>query len=460
MSGPKPRDIFTKGDEFRGIIFAKFADKNQRDDAVSVLRRARCQQDGKDVWAKPDLPFEERTMLVFGAKRVMTDWGYNKAGLWADPENGSLSLGGERVMCATIEGKVLKIDYGTGWQEFLNADVAHPEFKTLLQNIQDKLAKKPSKGKGKTKGNITKGQHRSSHVSPATPDDDDGSHGEAVTPPLSQETLAELIIFTRNARIGTDAKLAELLGELNGKTWDVILFSESRAKEQVRTLDGGYKLYTALGENLAAGVGILLRARHVRPNSKLRRFSDRVAALDFKVHGCKLRAVAAYVPHAGYADELLEATYDQLRAALTQARRAQLRTIVGGDFNTSLGVERRGALLHEFAAGHELCIANAGVQSSHGLTHGRSKAPWECGVGLTTFLLGPALTLSWPLRPMIWIWGRITERFVLKSASPRDAHERHGPKHHDFVDGSHGWTPTAAPATSRRPWTNTYGTYP
>ena len=156
MSGPKPRDIFTKGDEFRGIIFAKFADKNQQDDAVSVLRRARCQQDGKDVWAKPDLPFEERTMrhLVFGAKRVMTDWGYDKAGLWADPENGPLSLGGERVMCATIEGKVLKIDYGTGWQEFLNADVAHPEFKTLPQNIQDKLAKKPSKGKGKTKGNM------------------------------------------------------------------------------------------------------------------------------------------------------------------------------------------------------------------------------------------------------------------------------------------------------------------
>ena len=96
---------------------------------------------------------------------------------------------------------------------------------------------------------------------------------------------------------------------MNGRIWDVILFSESRAKEQVRTLEGGHKLYTALGENLAAGVGILLHARHVRPNNKLRRFSDRVAALDFKVHGCKLRAVAADVPHAGYADELLEATY-------------------------------------------------------------------------------------------------------------------------------------------------------
>ena len=71
LSGPKPRDIFTKGDEFRGIIFAKFADKSQRDDAVSVLRRARCPQDGKDAWAKPDLPFEEGTMrhLVFGEAR-------------------------------------------------------------------------------------------------------------------------------------------------------------------------------------------------------------------------------------------------------------------------------------------------------------------------------------------------------------------------------------------------------
>ena len=153
MSGPKPRDIFTKGDDFRGIIFAKLANKSQRDDAVSVLRRARCQQDGKDVWAKPDLQFEERTMrhFVLGAKRVITDWGYDKVGLWADPEKGTLSLGGERVMCATIESKVLKIDYGTGWQEFLNADVAHPDFKTLLQNIQIKLAKTPSKG-GEDKG--------------------------------------------------------------------------------------------------------------------------------------------------------------------------------------------------------------------------------------------------------------------------------------------------------------------
>ena len=89
--------VFTKGDDFRGIIFAKFADKSQRGDAVSVLRRARCQQDGKDVRAKPDLPFEERTMrhLAFGAKRVMTDWGYDKVGLWADHEKGTLSLGGK-----------------------------------------------------------------------------------------------------------------------------------------------------------------------------------------------------------------------------------------------------------------------------------------------------------------------------------------------------------------------------
>ena len=152
MSGPKPRDIFTKGDEFRGIIFAKFADKNQRDDAVSVLRRARCQQDGKDVWAKPDLPFEERTMrhLVFGAKRVMTDWGYDKAGLWADPENGSLSLGGERVMCATIEGKVLKIDYGTGWQEFLNAATWRtPNSRPCSRTSRTSSPRRPARARGR-----------------------------------------------------------------------------------------------------------------------------------------------------------------------------------------------------------------------------------------------------------------------------------------------------------------------
>ena len=142
----------------------------------------------------------------------------------------------------------------------------------------------------------------------------------------------------------------------------MILFSETRAKEQVRVLDGGHMLYTVLGDNPAAGVAILLHAKHVRPNNKLRRYSDRVAALAFRVHGRKLRAIAVYMPHASYTEELLGDTYDQLRAALARARRANCRPIVGGDFNAALGVGRRGALLHDFAADHELVIANASVQ--------------------------------------------------------------------------------------------------
>ena len=127
----------------------------------------------------------------------------------------------------------------------------------------------------------------------------------------------------------------------------MILFSETRAKQQVQILDGGHVLYTVLGDNPAAGVAILLHARHVHSGNKLRRYSDRVAALDFNFRGCKLRAVAVYMPHAGYPDELLETTYDQLRTALTQERRANLKIVVGGDFNTVLDAGRRGALLQE-----------------------------------------------------------------------------------------------------------------
>ena len=70
--------------------------------------RTDCDEVFRKRTDEPDLPFEERCMrhFVFGAKRVMTDWGYDKAGLWADPENGPLSLGGERVIRATIECKV------------------------------------------------------------------------------------------------------------------------------------------------------------------------------------------------------------------------------------------------------------------------------------------------------------------------------------------------------------------
>ena len=120
--------------------------KNQGAGARSLLRRARCQQDGKDDGPKQDLPFEERTMhhLLYGGRRVMTDWGYDKAVPWANPEKGKLSLRCERVLYARCRAGCSEICYSKRCEEVLNADMV-ADFIALLLNIHHKQAKICSK---------------------------------------------------------------------------------------------------------------------------------------------------------------------------------------------------------------------------------------------------------------------------------------------------------------------------
>ena len=153
LSAPTAKEVYTKGDEYRGTIFAKFGKKAERDDAVNKLRKARYQHGDKAVWAKPDLPFEERAMrhLLFGAKRVMTEWGYDKSALWADTSNGTLSIAGEKVVSAAIADRKLTVRYGPQWEEYLHSDAKFPEWKELVDTIRAKLDKAPSKGKGKAR---------------------------------------------------------------------------------------------------------------------------------------------------------------------------------------------------------------------------------------------------------------------------------------------------------------------
>ena len=70
---------YDKGD-FRGILFVKYATKDERDVAIKLLTQARCKEGGYTMWAKPDKPVEKRVVqsLVFGAKFIMVEWKWNK----------------------------------------------------------------------------------------------------------------------------------------------------------------------------------------------------------------------------------------------------------------------------------------------------------------------------------------------------------------------------------------------
>ena len=143
--GPVPTSVFKKG-EFNGIVFAKFANESDRNDAVAMLKEE------DDIWAKADRPLKCRMLrsLLFGTKYIMNkEWGWDIKSLWADPEEGSLSADDSCVFNVSLSDTKFEIQYGPGWEEYLT-DKNYPQVMELIKSVNSKLAK--GGGKGKQKG--------------------------------------------------------------------------------------------------------------------------------------------------------------------------------------------------------------------------------------------------------------------------------------------------------------------
>ena len=140
---PQPAETYCKGD-FKGILFARFESNTGRDEVVGWFRKTSTKIQGTSIWSKPDRPLNERVIqsLVFGTKYLLDK------SLWADPEIGSVTLWGEKVLKGSIEGEKLIIEYGNGWEEYLH-DTKFPEFKNMVTALSAKLVKG---GKGKVEG--------------------------------------------------------------------------------------------------------------------------------------------------------------------------------------------------------------------------------------------------------------------------------------------------------------------
>ena len=141
--------------------------------------------------------------------------------------------------------------------------------------------------------------------------------------------VEDFVVITKNAHIHTNEKLSQVLTELKNVSWDVILFSETRAASGTVALDGGHVLYSHIDGNAFAGVGILLHAKHIRKNIQIHAISGRVLALEIMVQKIKMTAVAVYMPHCGYDFNVFEETYNQLRCVLGQANRTKTSSYFG-----------------------------------------------------------------------------------------------------------------------------------
>ena len=74
--------------------------------------------------------------------------------LWADPENGLVTLWKEKVLQGSITDGKLSIDYGEGWEKYLHHK-DYPEFQNMVTALSEKLLKG---GKGEGKGGKFKGK--------------------------------------------------------------------------------------------------------------------------------------------------------------------------------------------------------------------------------------------------------------------------------------------------------------
>ena len=83
------------------------------------------------------------------------------------------------------------------------------------------------------------------------------------------------------------------------------------------------------------------------------------------VNKIKVRAVAVYLPHMGYTVSEFHDTFDQMRCVIDRGHKSRQRLIIGGDFNTQLGVGMRGAALAELQHSLSLNVLND------------SSTPWE-----------------------------------------------------------------------------------
>ena len=151
--------IYHKGDEFRGVAFAKYASVPDAAKALSSWEQSRHQYKGQDVWCNEDRPLTQRVCVSFllGLRRQLCLWGTaEKSAVKVDANACTLTFGDKDkvVASAAVNKDRLSIQWidqtWETWEELQQA----PELKKLFEVANSRLAeavKRRAKGIGKGK---------------------------------------------------------------------------------------------------------------------------------------------------------------------------------------------------------------------------------------------------------------------------------------------------------------------
>ena len=125
----------------------------------------------------------------------------------------------------------------------------------------------------------------------------------------------------------------EILAELDGISWDVILFTETRKASEILELNDGHRLYCSGTEGLATGVAILIHAKYAKFKVDHYFKSDRVMEISIELNrnSCA-NFMSVYLPHDGFTDEIVANTYEEVDELISIAKRKTRKIVIGGDF--------------------------------------------------------------------------------------------------------------------------------
>ena len=81
-------------------------------------------------------------------------------------------------------------------------------------------------------------------------------------------------------------------------------------------------------------------------------------AVDLMFDNLMYRIVSVYLPHAGYVWNDFQSSFEIISNLLAEAVPKHFRIMIGGDFNLSYGVGRRGEVLQELCDEYWLTVLN------------------------------------------------------------------------------------------------------
>ena len=135
---PNEEEIYYKGDNFNGLLFARFASQADRDQVVRKFRFNKLSHNGKEVRCKQDLPVDKRFVysVLFGFRYlVCKDWSrYNNNVVKVDMNSNTVKIRGQEVMTITFDGTAPDIVYEAGWKDWLQC----PQWEEMVQSAHDK----------------------------------------------------------------------------------------------------------------------------------------------------------------------------------------------------------------------------------------------------------------------------------------------------------------------------------